>query len=141
MKEIVVAVDGSEAANHAARFARDLGGETQAQVTLLYVYDAPAAAMLGFGALTPEQLDASKASVAKGSFEKAKAAIGSTPVEVKTEVVIGHPGTEIVAYAKSKKADLIIMGSRGLSPVAEMLMGSVSEHVVRHAHCPVTIVR
>ncbi len=141
MKHVVVPVDGSKAAGHAAAFAHKLAQETGARLTLLYVYDAPAAVMLGFGALTSEQVKASEKSVSRGSFEHALSCMPSETSEVETDVVIGHPGTEIVGYAKQIKADLIIMGSRGMSAVAELLIGSVSEYVVRHASCPVTIVR
>ncbi len=48
---------------------------------------------------------------------------------------------EIVAIARRESVDLIVMGSRGLSPVRELLLGSVSEKVIRHAHCAVTVVR
>ena len=141
MKHIVVPVDGSEAANQAAVFAHEWAQASGAGLTLLYVYDAPAAAMLGFQALSRDEMEATKINVAKGSFDAAKRAIGQSGVKVETEVVIGHPGTEIVTFAKSRRADLVVMGNRGLSRVAGLLMGSVSEYVVRHAHCPVTIVR
>jgi nucleotide-binding universal stress UspA family protein len=48
---------------------------------------------------------------------------------------------EIVALAEELGADLIVMGSRGLGGVRRALMGSVSDSVVRHAHCPVLVVR
>ncbi len=141
MKQIIVPVDGSEAAGHAARFAYKLAQDTGARLTLLHVYNAPAAVMLGFGALTQEQVLASQQLVSRGSFDHARSTMEGETNWVETDTVIGHPGTEIAAYAKQKKADLIIMGSRGMSAVAELLMGSVSEYVVRHASCPVTIVR
>lgn len=142
MKQIVVPVDGSEPSNHAARFAAQLARETGAALTLLYVYDAPAAAMLGFGALTTLQMESTKESVARGSFDAAHKAIDDAkPAVVQTHFALGHPGTEITSFAKSVKADLIVMGSRGMSAVAGLLMGSVGEYVVRHASCPVTIVR
>jgi nucleotide-binding universal stress UspA family protein len=48
---------------------------------------------------------------------------------------------EIVALAEELGADLIVMGSRGLGALRRALMGSVSDSVVRHAHCPVLVVR
>jgi nucleotide-binding universal stress UspA family protein len=141
MKHIVVPVDGSKASCHAAHFAQKLAKDTGAQLTLLYVYNAPAAVMLGFGALNQLQMDSMKDAVAQGSFDQAKGAMGEEASSAHTEVAIGHPGTEIVGYSKAKNADLIVMGSRGMSAVAELIMGSVSEYVVRHASCPVTIVR
>ncbi|BFZ10805.1 hypothetical protein BsWGS_13844 [Bradybaena similaris] len=51
------------------------------------------------------------------------------------------PGEEIVTAAASEKAGLIVMGTRGLGLIRRTLLGSVSEYVVHHANCPVTIVR
>ena len=51
------------------------------------------------------------------------------------------PDEEIVAQAEELGAGLIVMGSRGLGGIRRALMGSVSDSVVRHAHCPVLIVR
>ena len=53
----------------------------------------------------------------------------------------GDPGEAIVAAADSENADLIVVGSHGRSGVSRFLIGSVSDHVVRHAHCPVMVVR
>lgn len=51
------------------------------------------------------------------------------------------PDEEIVGLAGRLSAGLIVMGSRGLGPLRRALMGSVSDSVVRHAHCPVMVVR
>jgi nucleotide-binding universal stress UspA family protein len=53
----------------------------------------------------------------------------------------GNPFVEIVRFAKSQNIDLIVMGSHGIGPVAHMLLGSVTERVVRKAPCPVLTVR
>jgi nucleotide-binding universal stress UspA family protein len=54
---------------------------------------------------------------------------------------MGQVDLEIVALAEEIQADLIVMGCRGLGGVRRALMGSVSDSVVRHAHCPVLVVR
>ena len=53
----------------------------------------------------------------------------------------GEPGEAIVAAADSENADLIVVGSHGRSGVSRFFIGSVSDYVVRHAHCPVMVVR
>jgi nucleotide-binding universal stress UspA family protein len=58
-----------------------------------------------------------------------------------THLRMGQVDLEIVALAEELQADLIVMGSRGLGGVRRALMGSVSDSVVRHAHCPVLVVR
>ena len=54
---------------------------------------------------------------------------------------IGEVAEEVVGLAEELEVDLIIVGTRGRSVIGRALMGSVSDSVVRHAHCPVTIVR
>jgi nucleotide-binding universal stress UspA family protein len=139
MKHVVVPVDGSEAAARAAKFGADLlsdGGE----LTLLFIYDAPAAEMLGLGALSEQEVERVKTSVAERTFERATSGI-SNKGSIKRVVEFGHPARAIVSFAKANSAELIVMGSRGLSAFQEVLLGSVSDYVLRHSHCPVTIVR
>lgn len=142
MKSILVPVDGSESANRAAGFAATLGRALSSQLTLLYVYDAPAAAVLGLASLGEAAVKAALEKVAENSFARALAAMGDVS-ELRLEQVstTGHPFEEIVSHAKSLSSDLIVMGSRGLSPLQEMLLGSVSDRVLRFAPCAVTIVR
>ena len=57
------------------------------------------------------------------------------------EVRIGSPAHEIVDYAEQLGADTIVLPSRGITGLAHILIGSVAERVVRHAHCPVVVLR
>ncbi len=70
--------------------------------------------------------------------EKIRAATGSA---VQAHVRLGRPDEEIVVLAEEMGAGLIVVGSRGLGGLRRVLMGSVSDSVVRHAHCPVLVVR
>jgi nucleotide-binding universal stress UspA family protein len=56
-------------------------------------------------------------------------------------VLFGDPGSEIAAFAQNEKADLIVLPSHGRTGLRRFLIGSVSEKVVRHAHCPVLVLR
>ncbi|WNF38677.1 universal stress protein [Bacillaceae bacterium IKA-2] len=64
-------------------------------------------------------------------------------MENPTEIVLlkGHPAEMILDYAKNRNADLIIIGSRGLSTFKEIFLGSVSHNIVQHSHCPVLVAK
>lgn len=139
MEKILVPVDGSEEANLAARWAAQRAAEAGASVTLLHVHAVPAAEAMGMSRLSAEQIAAIEERHAKPSFDRATEAMGTDPAD--TIIVMGDPGAEIVGIANTRGFDHIVMGSRGLSPLKEMLLGSVSEYVIRKSHCPVTIIR
>ena len=140
MKKILVPVDGSESARHAARFAAQLRDLSSAEVTLLHVYDVHSAEAMGLMALLAADLERAKVEAAQESFRAATEALGE-PAPAACEVVMGNPAEEILLMAKRGGFDLIVMGHRGRSPVKELLLGSVSDKIVRGASCPVTIVR
>jgi nucleotide-binding universal stress UspA family protein len=62
-------------------------------------------------------------------------------VNISTEVVMGHPADMIVKYAQEKGCDMIVMGHRGRSKIADWLLGSVSKRVASYSPCTVTIVK
>jgi nucleotide-binding universal stress UspA family protein len=62
-------------------------------------------------------------------------------IETESIYLIGEPGRQICAYAKSWDADLIIIGRRGRTGFSELLLGSVSNYVIHHAHCSVLVVQ
>jgi nucleotide-binding universal stress UspA family protein len=62
-------------------------------------------------------------------------------VEIKAEVVVGHPADQIVRYAADNNCDMIVLGHRGRSKIADWLLGSVSKRVSSYSPCTVTIVK
>lgn len=139
MDNIVVPVDGSKEANEAVKYAAQLAYDMDAKLTLLYIYDAPSAAFVGLNALDSESIEKLKENAARTSLSSAREVIKDANVETESQVAVGHPGEEIVNFTYNHPTDLIIMGRRGLSRIQNMLLGSVSEYVVRHAKCPVMI--
>jgi len=59
---------------------------------------------------------------------------------VQTAMAVGHPAEQIIHRAETDGIDLIVLGRRGRSKIARMMLGSVSERVLRYAHCPVMVV-
>ena len=65
----------------------------------------------------------------------------SATVEQHRKLLIGDPAAQILKYAKQHDIDLIVMGTHGHTGLEHLLMGSVAEYTVRHAHCPVVTIR
>ncbi len=138
-EKILLAVDGSDhsmrAAKHAGELARALNSET---VRIVVAYD-PIPEY--FGEPNRQQVIDARLQVANAILEKAQAAVGRIRGELRTELIEGPPAEAIIDVATTRKSTVIIMGSRGLSTIAEMVLGSTSHKVVSHAPCPVLIVR
>jgi nucleotide-binding universal stress UspA family protein len=146
MERILVPVDGSAGSLKATAFAARLAADTGASLVLVHVYDAPGAAHLGLTAMSKEELTAAQERLSEGHFAAARAEIGVAGsdqggLEVRQLTELGDPAETLVECARREGIDLVVMGSRGLSPVRELLLGSVSEKVMRTCPCPVTIVR
>jgi nucleotide-binding universal stress UspA family protein len=141
IRRVLVPIDGTEGSIRAVRFAADLAESAGASITLLHVYDASAVAIMGMSALSGAEVDDAIARVSAAFLEKArKEALVRAPLEVRTLSKVGHPSDEIVDLAEAEGADLIVVGSRGLSSFQGLLVGSVSDRVVHRAPCPVTVV-
>ena len=140
MRRVLVPVDDSEGSAKAASFAADLARDTGAEIILMHVYDRPTASAAGLSSVAAAQLDDTRTRVAQASFDRAKAAMGAVE-PVAHLVEIGSLPEQIVATAAKLGATQIVMGSRGLSPIKELLLGGVSERVVSRAHCAVPVVR
>lgn len=74
-------------------------------------------------------------------LDRAVASLDKPTLIVRRAILVGRPGTVIVDTATDRRAELVVVGSRGRGPLASMLLGSVSAEVVDHAPCPVLVVR
>lgn len=138
-KLILVPVDGSEGSARAAEFGAALAKATDSPLRLLHVYSPTSLELVGMAQLSKEQIQQVSRDSAASAFQVAREAIGSTDVAIDEVVVWGEPRLEIMSAAKAADA-LIVMGRRGLGRIEELLLGSVSDAVVRNAKRPVTIV-
>ena len=77
----------------------------------------------------------------EGVLENGAAVLKEAGVAYTTEVLIGHVGAVIAQCADDRQCDMIIMGTRGMGAIGNLLMGSVSTRVVHFAHVPVTLVK
>jgi nucleotide-binding universal stress UspA family protein len=140
---ILLATDGSEEAELAALMAVDLADATHSELHVVHVGVVPIflksyPGTLGYERTLYEQIEEESRELLRKLSWRVKAAGGTV---AGTHLRMGQVALEIVALAEELGADLIVMGSRGLGGVRRALMGSVSDSVVRHAHCPVLVVR
>ena len=137
-ERILLAVDGSDHAVRAAKVAADLARCMKSELWVVVVYD-PIPPYLGEPYLQ-NVIDA-RLPEAQEVLQKAVATVGDVPGQIHTEILEGNSAEAIIEVAKTRKSDVIVMGSRGLGRLAGMLLGSTSQKVVSHAPCPVMIVR
>ena len=147
---ILLATDGSSEAQLAATTAADLAKSTGSELHLLYVGEAanPYAEAVGLAGaeVTPPHLEAEL----KGEFERQAREVLDAEAErvgaaggavAQAHRSMGRVDYEVVTLAEEIGAGLIVLGSRGRGGIRRALMGSVSDSVVRHSHCPVLVVR
>jgi len=146
-RRILLAIDGSEEALAAARFVSRLPLGLDACVQLVGVAErprfpsaAPLAATPMLRAAIEDIVAERKATIAK-ALEQAAARFGPGGPRVERTVTVGHPAEEIVRAAEDSGADLVVVGARGLGALKRLLLGSVSEGVLRNARPAVLIVR
>jgi nucleotide-binding universal stress UspA family protein len=154
-RSIVVGTDGSEPADEAVRQATDMASREGARLHLVTAYPDPQmlrerttiwsndpkglldSGGTGGGAQTIVDLR----EVAESLVQRAARDAVSKGVEVETHVREGQPAEVIIDVANQEQADLIVIGSRGLTGIKRYLLGSVSTKVSEHAPCSVMIVR
>jgi nucleotide-binding universal stress UspA family protein len=145
--KILLATDGSEEADLALTTAADLAEKTGSELHVAFVF--PTAVQRPFPnpilARPAEEMERELEDAMHQAQEFLDRQVERVKTEgvavAKTHLVRGRPDSEIVHLSEDVDAGLIVMGSRGLGGIRRALMGSVSDSVVRHAHCPVLVVR
>jgi nucleotide-binding universal stress UspA family protein len=134
-RKILVAVDGSQHARAALDLAVDLAQRYQASLCVLHAFPH-VSDLLG----TPqyESLLEARSMIGQQLLESAQTQVGDAVV-VETQLIEGPPAPAILRVAEENGCDLIVIGSRGRSQIAGILLGSVSSTVAQRAHCPVLI--
>ena len=134
---VLLATDGSKDARAATQYLREFPLPGNATIRIMTVVTLP-----------PSSLDVPPVAAFNESLltegrrvvEEARALLGPRP-SVDERVVQGSPREEIVRAVEEWPADLLVVGARGLGGLAGFLLGSVSETVARHVHCPVVVVK
>jgi nucleotide-binding universal stress UspA family protein len=141
---ILLGTDGSEEARNAAPAALELAQKLDSELHVTYVGPMPErrGGLVRYSVDLPPEVVASFEEQARSTLEEQVEKMGEGGGEImQSHTRVGSPGAEIVALAEELGAGLVVVGSRGLGGVRRALIGSVSDSVVRHAHCPVLVVR
>ena len=141
MKRILIATDGSPSALQAIGVGLDIVEEEGSEA--IFVHVAPTKDVLpvaGVG-MVPVSVRHELDEADRASLDDAVRIAEELGLEAKAKLLVGDPAKEIVAYADTVDADLIVVGSRGFGLISGTLLGSVSRGILRRTTRPVLIVR
>lgn len=137
LKNILVALDGSKGSSKALDNAIDLARQSQGAITGVFVIP-----LFSVNVANPKsKLGKALAEGGKKILSEAKLRCAKNGVLFVEKILCGNEGFKLVSFAKNKKADIIIMGSRGQSGIKEFILGSVSHYVAHKSPIPVLIVK
>lgn len=136
LRRILVGYDGSSESENALEQALALADCTEGKVLVLSVVrpaEPETSNAVGFRNAAREQLER--------KLSQIQARVQENRIEIQTQVATGHPAEEILSKAREDQVDLIVLGCRGTSGFDQVSLGSISEHVLSHASCPVMVTR
>lgn len=141
---ILLPTDFSECGNYALPYAASLARKFEASIVCVHVIE-PMVPTVGYSGMTEplpladitDQLE----DTAERELPKIAEREECAGLEVEELIVHGEAATEIVRVAKERNVDLIVVSSHGRTGLGRILFGSTAEAVVRHAHCPVLVVK
>lgn len=138
-KRILVAIDGGTLALHAARTGLELSRLLGAEIAIVYAVVPPVDYSGEIGLPADVLLEASSSETAE--ILKVLRRQVDLPPDASEFIRVGHASEVIIKVAEDWRADLVVIGSHGRGGLERVLMGSVAEAVVRHAPCPVLVIR
>lgn len=139
LKRILVPVDFSDCSRKAMQYAVPFARQFGATISLLFVVQ-PYMPISDMVPLDVEEIESRMRETGESELATLKASI-DPDVKAETTVRLGNPHLEIVRAAQELPADLIILSTHGRTGFSHVLMGSTTERVVRHAKCPVLVLR
>jgi nucleotide-binding universal stress UspA family protein len=137
-KKILVAVDGSPHSRAALEVARGLAETLSAELWIVHAYD-PTSDLLGYTDFA--QRVAQRKSQGQKLLDALRGTLAESPLPVSEELIEGPGAEAILKVADIRGADLIVMGTRGLGALGDMVLGSVTRKVTQQAACPVMLAR
>jgi len=141
MLRILVAVDGSELALDAVRYALRLVQEGNLRATLVLGHVQEDASLLELATRDADAIARASVEAGQDLLAGAVALVQAAGVPFETEIALGSPAATLADLAETCGCELIMVGARGLSGLRGSLLGSVSQALVRDATMPVTVVK
>ncbi len=141
VRRILVPIDFSKNAASVVDWAAHLAKEHGSRILLLHVYHLPVEFQQLEGAYLPPDFWSTVKNEAEQQLGRFAEDLRGRGLEVEALVREGYPATVIVEEAASLEADLLVIGTHGLSGLKHMLLGSIAERVVQKAPCPVLTVK
>jgi nucleotide-binding universal stress UspA family protein len=139
--KILLTTDGSEEATQATRVAAEVAQRTGSDMQIVTVALENPNMYAYYDVRHPAEVERHRQEARKIMDQQVNGAREAGGNVAKAHLKMGAADEEIVVLAEDLEADLIIMGTRGLGRLRRALMGSISDSVVRYAHCPVMVVR
>jgi nucleotide-binding universal stress UspA family protein len=136
-RKILVPVDFSTHSARALQLGMELAKSFGAKLHLLHCYQINVGAISPYGVVIPESFDRDIREAASRQLAQWREKVTAQKLEVEAEISSMFPSEAIASTAERIGADLIVMGTRGLSGIKHVLLGSVAERTVRIAPCPV----
>ncbi|KKK97325.1 hypothetical protein LCGC14_2653870 [marine sediment metagenome] len=140
LKKILCPIDHSDCSKEALKYAVSFAMKDEAKLYLLHVIDIRSFDE-SLDTMTRQMPDDETMKQLKTKLFECVPEEIRNDMQVEALVVQGIPFAEIISIAKKNKVDMIVMGTHGRTGLAHIMIGSVSEKVVRKAHCPVLTVR
>ncbi|QQQ00822.1 universal stress protein [Lysobacter enzymogenes] len=139
--KILVAVDGSDNALRAVRYAAKISAQFDTPPPLLLLYADPPLMRSVAVSLGAKEVERYHAENARHALSKARAALKRAKVEFDERSAVGDPAAIIAKFARSEQCDMAVMGSHGRSALKSLLLGSVTSKVITAGVLPVLVVR
>ena len=135
--KVLVPIEESESSKLLIKRSGQFARTTNCELTILTVAEE----IIHYPDFPQSPLYQKKEEKAQEVLKKAKSTLKHYKIECNTRLAIGPISEEIVRIAEEENFDVIFMGSRGKGGLKRMLLGSVADRVIRHAHCSVTVIR
>lgn len=140
-RKILVPLDFSSHSDAALALAIELAKEQGSELHLIHAYELPTAVTMAYGIAIPQSVWDGVQEAAAGRLEEGRLRAEAAGVRAHTHLATSPAADAIVTAAETQGIDLIVMGTRGLTGLKHVLLGSVAERTIRGAPCPVLTVK